>query len=44
LRICGDYNMELNIGCYNCPPTTMCEDVDKCDFEQPNDIPQNCCE
>ena len=49
LRLCGVY-MRTNdcppagCGCYDCPPTTMCEDVDKCDFEEAHNIPSSCCE
>ena len=49
LRLCGVY-MRTN-GCYDCSrppwsggPTTMCEDVDKCDFVEATNIPQSCCE
>ena len=46
--ICKDASTigpEITIaGDFDCPPTIMCEDVKKCDFEQPTNIPQNCCE
>ena len=41
LRLCGDYSTDP--GCYYCPPTTMCEKADKCDFEEATNLPQDCC-